>query len=122
MSNADAPFRAVFYRGEPGRLYETFNPFPRLIASPLFKGVGDDAVTFGGSMDVGKEAAHPGVGTDVGVGCFWAAEGGEHVHNSTVAADIAGKVLIEGLRESDRIRTDVLVGIVEVHQYQIACK
>ena len=67
-----------------------------LISSPLFKGCSYDAVSYVRGVNIFKDSAHPGVATDVWIGCCWATEGAENVYDGAIATHIGGKVGIDG--------------------------
>lgn len=67
----------------------------RLISVTLLKSVGDDVVTSGCGVNIGKDAAHPRVTTDVMVRDVRASKGSEDIYDGTKTTYIGSKMGVD---------------------------
>src|SRR6266567_1545538 len=84
------------------------------------EGISNDLVAAVGGMDIRRTMAHPGIGADMCIGNVDPTEGVKDVDNGTITLYIAGKMLIQCEREGELSGTNILIGIVVVHNQQIA--
>jgi hypothetical protein len=70
-------------------------------------------------MNIFEDATHPGIGANVGIRCGRSTEGRKDIHNEPEATHITGQVCIDGLHIGNLLGTEILVGVIVIHQHDI---
>ena len=92
-----------------------------LITRTFLKGSRNYAIPRIRSVNIFEGATHPRVGTEVLVWHLRTSKRLEDIHNDAKATHISCQMLVNFLNTWYRIRANILIGIIVVHQHEIPC-